>query len=204
MLYAMQGRAEEARAASAACRELYRELGLEVLWCTAAIGTASAELGLDDPAAAERQLAEAMAVLERLGERGYRSTAAAFLAQALNEQGRDEEAIEATRLSEELASPDDMPSQMGWRSQRARALARRGEHVEAERLARAAVELAASTDSLQDKGETAFALAEVLLAAGRRAEAAEAAEAALLAWERKGAVGRVGKARGFLAKLRTP
>ena len=203
MLYAMQGRAEDARAASAACRELYRELGLDVLWCTAAIGTASAELGLDDPAAAERQLTEAMAVLERLGERGYRSTAAAFLAQALNEQGRDDEAIAATRLSEELASPDDMPSQMGWRSQRARALARRGEHLEAERLARAAVELAASTDSLQDKGETAFALAEVLLAAGRRAEAAEAAEAALLAWERKGVVGRVGKARGFLAKLRT-
>jgi tetratricopeptide (TPR) repeat protein len=204
MLYAMQGRDGESRAASSACRELYRELGLEMLWCTSVIGAAVAELILDEPAAAERELREAIEVLEGLGERAYRSTSAAVLAQALNEQGRHHEAVEATRLSEELASPDDMPSQIGWRSQRARALAQRGERVDAERLARAAVSLAESTDSPLDRGESAFALAEVLLAAGRRAEATQAAAAALRAWEHKGVVGRAGKARAILAGLEPP
>jgi tetratricopeptide (TPR) repeat protein len=94
-----------------------------------------------------------------------------------------------------------MPSQVGWRSERARALARRGELHEAERLAREAVALSEPTDSLDFEGEAAFALAEVLRFAGRIDEAAEAAGQALAAWERKGIVGYVERARALLAEL---
>jgi tetratricopeptide (TPR) repeat protein len=140
-------------------------------------------------------------MFERLGERGYRSTAAAWLAQALNDQGRHAEAEEATRLSEELASPEDVPSQVGLRSERARAFARRGELVEAERLARESIALSQPTDSLSDTAKAAFALAEVLRLAGRIGEAAEAAAVALDASERKGIVGYIERARALLAKL---
>jgi tetratricopeptide (TPR) repeat protein len=201
LLYAMVERSEEARTAMQESREQYRELGLEVLSGVAAMQEGPLALYLGDPTTAERALREAMEMLERLGERGYRSTAAAWLAQALNEQARYAEAEQATRLSEELASVDDMPSQVGWRSERARALARRGELHEAERLAREAVALSEPIDSLDFAGEAAFALAEVLRLAGRTDEAAEAAREALAAWERKGIVRYVQKARALLAGL---
>jgi len=118
------------------------------------------ELYLGDPAAAEGGLRGAMEVLERLGEQGYRSTAAAWLAGALNEQARYAEVEAATLLSEELAAPDDTSSQVGWRMERARAIAYRGELEEAERLARAAVALSELTDGPVDKGACALALAE--------------------------------------------
>ncbi len=201
LLYAMVERAEEARTAMQESREQYRELGLEVLCGVAAMHEGPLGLYLGDPGAAESGLREAMEMLERLGERGYRSTAAVWLAQALNDQARYAEAEQATRLSEELASVDDMPSQVGWRSERARALARRGELDEAERLAREAVALSEPTDSLDFEGEAAFALAEVLRFARRIDEAAEAAGQALAAWERKGIVGYVERARALLAEL---
>jgi class 3 adenylate cyclase/tetratricopeptide (TPR) repeat protein len=201
LLYAMVERAGEARTAMQESREQYHELGLEVLCGVVAMHEGPLGLYLGDPGAAESGLREAMEMLERLGERGYRSTAAVWLAQALNDQARYAEAEQATRLSEELASVDDMPSQVGWRSERARALARRGELHEAERLAREAVALSEPTDSLDFEGEAAFALAEVLRFAGRIDEAAEAAGQALAAWERKGIVGYVERARALLAEL---
>jgi class 3 adenylate cyclase/tetratricopeptide (TPR) repeat protein len=201
MLYAMVGRAEEARAAWRESCETYRELGLEVMAGVAAMHAGPVELYLGGPAAAERGLRQAMDTLERLGERGYRSTAAVWLAQALNEQARYAEAAEATRLSEELAPVDDTPSQVGWRGERARALARQGKVEEAERLARESVALSEPTDTLVDIGESAFALAEVLWLAGRNDEAAEAAGEALEAWEAKGIVGYVERAHALQAQL---
>jgi tetratricopeptide (TPR) repeat protein len=201
MLYAMAGRADEARRMMRESGAMYRELGLEVLWGAATINVAIAELYLGDPAAAERVCREAMEVLERLSERGYRSTAAAVLAQALNAQGRYAEAEEETRVSEQLASIDDTPSQVGWRTQRARALAHRGEFDEADRLAREAITLAEPTDDIESKGECAFALAEVLRLAGGIDEAVEAAAQAQEAWESKGIVAYVERARALLAEL---
>jgi class 3 adenylate cyclase/tetratricopeptide (TPR) repeat protein len=201
MLYAMVGRAEEARAALRRSCEMYRDLGLEVLSGVASMHEGPVELYLSDPGAAERGLRQAMEVLERLGERGYRSTAAAWLAQALNDQARYAEAEEATRLSEELASVDDTPSQVLWRTERARSTARRGNLEEAERLAREAFVLSEATDTLVDKGGCALALAEVLRLGGRTEEATREAMKALKAWERKGIVGYVKKAREMLAEL---
>ena len=124
------------------------------------------------------------------------------MAHALVAQGRYDEADEATRLSEELASVDDTPSQIGWRAQRARVLARRGDLEEAERLAREAVALADPADSPDDKGECAFALAEVLLAADRADGAAAHALQALAHWERKGIAAYAERARALLERAR--
>ncbi|MCA1699664.1 MAG: AAA family ATPase [Actinobacteria bacterium] len=203
MLYAMVGRAEEARAALRESCGMYRELGLEVLLGAASMHEGPVELYLGDAVAAERGLRRAMEVLERLGERGYRSTAAAWLAQALNDQARYAEAEEATRLSEELASADDTPSQVGWRLERARAIAHRGELAEAEQLAREAAALSEPTDTLDDKGKCALALAEVLRLAGRTEEAREQASKSLQAWQRKGIAGYIERARALLTELGT-
>jgi tetratricopeptide (TPR) repeat protein len=204
MLYAMAGRADEAWTALRDSAEMYRELGLEVLWGVAMMHGGPVGLYLDDLAAAERDLVAAIEIFERLGERGYRSTAEVWRAQALIGLGRHDEAEAATRLSEELAAPDDMPSQVGWRRERARVLAIRGELDDAERLAREAIALARATDSLIDMGGCALALAEVLRLAGRRAEAADAAADAADAWGRKGIVGYTKRARRFLDELQVP
>ncbi|MBD0347803.1 MAG: AAA family ATPase [Thermoleophilia bacterium] len=143
----------------------------------------------------------AIAVLEGVGERSYRSTAAAVLAQVLNVQGRHSDAEAQTRLSEELASIDDMPSQIAWRTERARAAAHQGKLAEAERLVREACSLAQPTDALDTKGECALARAEIMRLGGRIDEAVGAATQALDMFERKGVVSSVEQARALLAEL---
>ena len=68
---------------------------------------------------------------------------------------------------------------MLWRQARAKVLARRGDHAEAERLAREAVAIAESTDFLNEQADTYADLAEVLSVAGRAQEAALALGQAL-------------------------
>ena len=77
-------------------------------------------------------------------------------------QGRLREADALTREVEAAASADDVPSQIAWRSVRARVLAARGEHADAEVLAREAVRLAARTDDLRGHAEALLDLAAVL------------------------------------------
>jgi class 3 adenylate cyclase len=201
MLYAMIRRTDAARAAMRASAEMWHALGHQVRFGATKVNEAIAELYLGDAPAAEGACREGIEVLEGLGERGFRSTAEAVLAQALNLQARYAEAEQASRLSEDLASLDDMRSQLGWRTERARALAHRGGLAEAERLVREAIALAEPTDALDSKAECARALAEILRLAGRDAEAAEAAADALETWERKGIVGHAERARALLAEL---
>ena len=77
-------------------------------------------------------------------------------------------------------------TQMLWRQVRAKVLARRGEHAEAERLAREAVAICEETDMLDAQGDAYADLAEVLLLGGKADEAAAALEQALERYERKG------------------
>ena len=55
-----------------------------------------------------------------MGEYAFSSTIAGFLAQGLCAEGRYEEAARFSRASEEAAAPDDVFSQMLWRTSRAR------------------------------------------------------------------------------------
>ena len=201
IVYAMAGRPDEGRDVMHRGRAGYRDLGLEVTWAGAAMGEAWVELYSGDLVRAEAVLREGIEELEGLGERSYLSTTAVLLAQVLNEQGRFGEAERWTQLAREAGAADDMATQIGWRSQLARALARRGELEEVERLAHEGVELAEATDGLDWRGEALFALAEVMGAAGRREEAVQAATRALAEWERKGIVGYIERAQKLLAEL---
>jgi alkanesulfonate monooxygenase SsuD/methylene tetrahydromethanopterin reductase-like flavin-dependent oxidoreductase (luciferase family) len=81
-------------------------------------------------------------------------------------------------------------------------LARRGEHGEAEWIAREAVAISGDTDWLDAQGDAYADLAEALSLAGRPEEAAEALEQALARYERKGNVVMAGRTRDRLKALR--
>ena len=112
--------------------------------------------------------------------------AAALLGRALLAQDRASEAETLSHESEALAG-DDLKAAIAWRGTRAEALARRGEHVAAVDLARAAVELAAATDALLDHADARLALATALRAAGRSDEADAEEARAIELWAAKGA-----------------
>src|SRR5439155_8142653 len=90
--------------------------------------------------------------LQEIGETGFASTSRSMLAEALYELGDDAEAEESTSLARQLGAPDDYETQYAWRSVLARVMARRGQHDEAVRLAREAVELLEPTDALLARG----------------------------------------------------
>jgi tetratricopeptide (TPR) repeat protein len=96
---------------------------------------------------------------------------------------------------------DDASKEMLWRQVRAKVLARRGEHAEAERLAREAVAICDQTDRLDSQGDVYADLAEVLSLADRPKEAAEALEQALERYERKGNLVSTQRAQTRLAEL---
>ena len=153
------------------------------------------EMLAGDLDAAERIAREAYATLERMGERGYLSSAAALLAHALSARGELDEAERFSRTSEEATAPDDAFSHVLWRTARAKIRARRGELVQAEALAREAVAFAERTDLLNTHGDTLGDLAEVIALAGRRHEAADVYRQAAEIFERKGNLASLGRVR---------
>jgi len=100
-------------------------------------------------------------------------------------------------VSEEASSPEDVFSQVLWRSGRAKICARRGELEEAEALARDAVALAEKTDLLNTQGDTLADLAEVLALAGRPAEAAAVLQQAAKVFEHKGNLASLARVRAL-------
>jgi tetratricopeptide (TPR) repeat protein len=159
------------------------------------------EMIAGDPVAAEQHLRRGYRALEEAGETGLLSGLAALLADAIFAQGRFEEAEQYTHISGEAAAPDDSFSQILWRAVRAKAFARQGRVVEAERLARDAVTLAEDTDDINGHGDALMALAEVLRLAERPSEAVPVVQEALNLYERKGNVVSAGKARALLGEL---
>jgi tetratricopeptide (TPR) repeat protein len=200
----MEGRFDRARQLLATSSAAFDELGLS-LSSTALLGhdTAWVELLAGNPTAAEGTLRTAYAVLEQMGDRSLLSTTAAYLAQALLAQRRDEEAERFADISNELAAADDLLTQMLWRGVQGRILARRGRIEEAERLAREAVDLAARTDFVNHRGDALIDHAIVLGQAGRIDKARAAFAEGLRLYEQKGNVVAAEKARVQLAELAT-
>ena len=195
------GRFDEARTLIRDARVKYHEPGLLLRYGATSMAAAWIEFDAADPVAAEAELREGLRILREMGESAFLSTAAAMLAQALNDQGRYNEAEEETKVSEQAASPEDLASQVGWRSQRARALAHLGGLEDAERLAREAVELTRATDTFGFIAQASLALAEVLRLGGRPEEARPFVEQALVLYERKGTAPAACRARELLADL---
>jgi class 3 adenylate cyclase/tetratricopeptide (TPR) repeat protein len=199
-LEAMQGRLDSARDMIAQAQALAQELGLEVLLAVGAWVAADIEMLAGDAAAAERELRPACEALERMGNWGNLAVLAPILADVLFVQGRDEEALTLTELTERIASTWDVQPQIAWRRVRAKLLARRGDVEEAERLAREATALAARTDFVTDRAQAAADLAEILRLVGRPKEAAAALQEALRLYEEKGNVAAGEALRGLHAE----
>jgi class 3 adenylate cyclase/tetratricopeptide (TPR) repeat protein len=195
-------RMDEARELGARSAALLADVGAKIHLAAFNARAQIAELA-EDWLAAERGWRESVEMLERMGDRGFLSTAASSLARALVEQGLLDEAESAAELSRSAGASDDVVTQCGWRGVQARILAARGELPEAEALAREAHALADPSEYESEKGEVALDLAEVLAASGRIREAADALEEALALFEGKENLVMADRARARLAQLGT-
>jgi ATP/maltotriose-dependent transcriptional regulator MalT len=156
----------------------------------------------DDPEEAERCLRVDYENLAKMGEKAYLSTTAAFLARAVEAQGRNEEAYELTEVAEQEGATDDFSTQVVWRGVRARLLAKGGATAVAVRLAREAVALAEQTDRLNYHGGALVDLAAVFQSAGQVDDELQALEAALELYERKCNVVAAAKLRPRVDELK--
>ena len=200
-LEAMNGEIEKGRALYREGTARMTELGALVRRGAASMTGGHLELLAGDPAAAEVELREGFRLLDEMGEKALLSTVACNLADTLRRQGRFEEAEELTHVSEKAADPEDIASQVGWRSIRALILAVRGEPEAAESLSAEAVRLMEPTDALVFHADTLVIRAQVLLLAGRTTEAAEAFEEAIRLYERKGVLPAIERTRALLSEL---
>ncbi len=202
MAVAWQGGFDEARELLAASRaELAERGGSILLGGVTAIESNMVEQLAGDAAAAAEFGAHGCSVLEQLGDEAFLSSAASCLAQALYRLDRLDEAHTWASRAAELGASDDAFNQMNWRPVMAKVHARRGDHQEAERLAREAVAIAETTDDLSGQGDVYADLAEVLELGGRPDEAIAALEQALARYERKGNLVSGASARDRLAAL---
>jgi class 3 adenylate cyclase len=198
-LLAMLGRFDEAWALARPAAERARELG----------GLRQGDLQLGEIAALAGDHATAAGHLrrecdryEQRGNRGLLSTYAPELGRSLCALGRYDEAEPLAQLGRQLGGEQDFVTQMLWRQVQARVHAHRGERAEAELLAGEAVEIGERTDNLNRLGDALCDLAEVLAAAGRSDEAADALEQALERYERKRNLAMVAQVRPRLEELR--
>ena len=119
-LRAMLGEFDEARRLWLRASSQYEELGLSFRRAARSVTAAGIEILADDYEAAERELRWAYETLEKMGDKGARSTVAAYLGDVLYVRGRLEEAEQFAELARDLAAADDVVAQAIWRSVRAK------------------------------------------------------------------------------------
>jgi class 3 adenylate cyclase/tetratricopeptide (TPR) repeat protein len=200
-LHAMQGDFGAARSLIREADAIHGELG-RIYTVALAHFEASVEMLAGHPAVAEERLRRAYDRLDEMGEKALFATTAAMLAEALYRQGRFEEAETLCWASRNAAAAEDPSAQVVWRGVQAKILARRGNHVDAVRLAREAVSLGDATDMVNLQGDALVDLAEVLIAAGDSHEAHAVLEQALDRYERKKNLAMVAQVRERLKGLR--
>ena len=199
--HAMTGDFVRAREGISEAEALAERMGSE-LWASAIyeFGGHIEEMAGDQEAAA-RSFREEYELHRRMGDEGHGSTSAAYLAVALCRLGRFDEAEELATIARATGADDDLATQASARSAQAWVRSARGEHEEARRLAREAVDLYAGAQSPWFHGDTLMVLSEVSRAAGLSKDAEEAARAALAAYERKGHEPGSASARALIADV---
>jgi class 3 adenylate cyclase/tetratricopeptide (TPR) repeat protein len=197
-LLGMLGRFDEAWATAIDASRQGREFGTGV--GEGMLGSVAILAG--DHEASAQYLRRFCDELEEHGLVGYLSSFAPMLGRELCALGRYGEAERLARRGRELGEPQDANAQGIWRQVQALVLSHQGRHAEAERLAREAVVIVERTDSLNWQGEVLCDLAQVLEAAGRPTEAAQALDQALDRYQRKQNLAMVSQVRPRLKRLR--
>jgi len=185
-LLAMEGQFDEARVSYRLGQQISADLGRGVNEDSTSIETGRVELLAGDCEAAERELRRDYQELAELGERYFRSTIAALLAQVLWCQNKLEEAGVFADVAKDISEPDDVLSQVTWRGARAKILSRLGDHAEAERLAREAVQIVSETAELSLHADALSDLAEVLAGSPNQKSAKAVVDEAFALYELKG------------------
>jgi tetratricopeptide (TPR) repeat protein len=199
---AMLGRTDEARALVTDLRSELAERGGAQAMVGAIEGYAMVvEFLAGDLEAAARAGEDSCRLIGELGRWSELSTTAGGLAGVYYELDRLDDAERWAARAAELGAEEDAITQMLWRQATARVLAKRGEHEEAERLAREAVAVGETTEDLNSRAESWADLGEVLTLAGRPQEAAEALEQALVRFEAKENLVMAGRVLERLAAL---
>jgi DNA-binding SARP family transcriptional activator len=147
---------------------------------------AAIELAAGDPESAERSLREACTYLQERKELPVLATRAAELANVLYVARRYDDAAAWARIARDSAGADDLDAALTRHPVEAMLCAREGHLDDADKMARATVELAMTTDSPIWRAEALLALAEVLELAGAAAKAREHIDAALALYAQKG------------------
>ena len=196
LLMAMRGRFEEARALSSEAEAIQRDLGLEYGAFESATRAFTVEWLAGDPVAAERELLRPEHELSPEDPLTWHSARDALLVRSLCAQGRFEEARALTER-EELSGELTWATVL-WMTGRAKVRAAAGDHGEAERLARDAVEIAAKVQSPGMRGDALMDLAWVLASRDHVEESIAAATEAKALYERKGDVVSSRRAQTFI------
>jgi ATP/maltotriose-dependent transcriptional regulator MalT len=150
---------------------------------------------------AREQMLGAVADLEALGDKSFRSTALVRLARVLYSARELDEAERRAVEGEELGAAEDVVNFANGRSVRALIAADRGDLAKAESLAEDGVRYAYETDFPWVHAEAHVARAYVLRAAGRESEARRDLERALERYDAIGNVPEAERTRELLVEL---
>jgi DNA-binding SARP family transcriptional activator/tetratricopeptide (TPR) repeat protein len=194
-LHAMEGEFDEARDMLARARRDMAErwrFRRPLMW--AARSSAAVETLAGDIDSSERELRAALEMALDFRERDPAAKIAAGLSRVLLARGRSKEADEFATRSKEYTPVEGAAAQALWRAAKARVMASRGDHLDAERLAREAAGLA-SVETPNLRADLLVDLAGVLLSAQQSAKAEPVIAEAIQLYERKGNLVSAARAR---------
>jgi tetratricopeptide (TPR) repeat protein len=181
----LRGDLADALAITSEARDQFRTLGGYVMVGGSDQLIAKLHLLGGHPARARDLLLASDAAFEQVGDRGFRSTTLAMLAQVREVLGDYDGARAAIELCEEVGGQEDVINYAITHAVRARLALAQSDSAAAERWARSAVDRAFQTDFTFVRGETLLTLTAVLECRGRRDEALTAAQRALELYEAK-------------------
>jgi class 3 adenylate cyclase/tetratricopeptide (TPR) repeat protein len=200
-LVGLQGDEEAGRQFLEQARAIFTELGHKEALAALSFSTGGLELKAGNPVAAEREFRAGFELFQSMGERARASTIAAYLAQALIDQGRIDEAEDYVDVSRDMLAERDPGGEGQMKIAAARVFARRGKLDGAIRLAAEAIAIGGEIEELLNLADLLLWQAEVLEMAGRTADAQAALREAADAAARKGALVDERRARERLAAL---
>jgi len=186
LLLGMLTRFDEALVRASACLEIFEDLGQGRWIAQARYFEGLIRWWQGTPAIAEREIRSSYDWYRGRGESEEAVALAPELAEILWELGRHDEAEALIDETARTVAEYHVEAQIGWRSLKAKALARRGEVTAAAAMVEEAIVLVTKTEFLSLRGTVLLGGAETWASSGDLRRARVAANEALEAYVRKG------------------